>query len=135
MYPATRFLVDLLGLTEEQIAKLRAYQSIEVTADQLFMNDDPTVIRIGPRDLDRMCLNIPPRVMRALIAVLREVYRTMDAETIEPTRTTPEELERAVGDAAGEGMGTARSSSQTPSAPPSAPPSTRPWTPGDKIPN
>lgn len=127
MYPVMRFLVDLLGLTEEQVAKLRAYQSIEVTVGQLFLSDDSTVIRVGPRDLDRMCLNVPPRVMRALIAALREVYRTIDTETIEPTRTTPEELERAIGDAAGEGMGTARSNSQAPSAPPS----TRPWTPDD----
>ncbi|GEM_PF-6173180 len=129
MNPLIRLLIDLLGLTEEQIAKLKAEQPIEVAVGQLFMSNDPGVIRVNSRDLCRMCLHLPRPVMHALMGACTEVYQMMDKVT--QPGAAKAELDRAIGDAAGEGMGTARPSPPVKSAPPSV----RPWTPDDKIPN
>lgn len=87
MNPLIRFLVDLLGLTEEQVAKLKTEQQIKIEVGQLFMNGDPTVMRVGPRDLCRMCLNLPSPVMHELMCALTKVYQTMDAAAAEQTQT------------------------------------------------
>ena len=121
MNPTIRFFMDLLGLTEEQIAKLKDYQSIEVYVGQLFLSDDPTVIRVDLRDLNRMLLNLPPLVMSALMNALTDVYQTMDAATQQDVAKA--ELDLAIGNAAGEGMvDTTQPSAKKPTAPPTARP-------------